>query len=172
MPVKACYSTPLLHVVEIERSLKFYALLGFETVDTDVCQPIGWARMHGEGGAVMFLRAERPVDGSTQSFLPYMYSPNLLELREQLRASGIPVPPIRYPGYMPSGETGRLHRAGGALGKRTAGKLGGAHRPKALVPDKPPVSSVLLPCRIYAGTGERFFLASSIPLLMFDSQSR
>jgi catechol 2,3-dioxygenase-like lactoylglutathione lyase family enzyme len=104
MPVKACYSTPLLHVAEIERSLKFYALLGFETVDTDGCQPIGWARMHGEGGAVIFLRAERPVDGSTQSFLLYMYTPNLLELCEQLRASGIPVPPIGYPGYMPSGE--------------------------------------------------------------------
>ena len=41
MPVKACYATPLLHVAEIERSLKFYQLLAFETVDTDRCQPLG-----------------------------------------------------------------------------------------------------------------------------------
>jgi hypothetical protein len=106
MPVKACYSTPLLHVAEIERSLKFYELLGFETVDTDRCQPLGWARMHCDGGAVMFVRAEEPLDGSTRSVLLYMYTPNLVELREQLLASGIDVPPISFPGYMPSGEIG------------------------------------------------------------------
>ncbi|HET8966550.1 MAG TPA: hypothetical protein VFN20_10070 [Candidatus Acidoferrum sp.] len=61
MPVKACYATPLLHAAEIERSLKFYQLLGFETVDTDRCQPFAWARMHSDGGAVMFVRGEQPV---------------------------------------------------------------------------------------------------------------
>jgi len=106
MAVKACYSTPLLHVAEIERSLKFYELLGFETIDTDRCQPLGWARMHCDGGAVMFVSAEEPVEGSTQSVLLYMYTPNLVELREQLLAGGVNVPPINFPGYMPSGEIG------------------------------------------------------------------
>jgi hypothetical protein len=104
MTVKAYYSTPLLHAAEIERSLKFYGLLGFETIDTDRCQPIGWARMHCEGGAVMFVRAEEPVEGFGQRFLLYMYTPNLFELRQQLLAAGIGVPSISYPGYMPSGE--------------------------------------------------------------------
>ncbi|MGH9556169.1 MAG: VOC family protein [Terriglobales bacterium] len=104
MSVKATYSTPLLHVAEIERSIRFYELLGFATVDTDRAQPLGWARMHCEGGAVMFLRAEEPVDASAQGMLLYMYTPDLTGLREHLLASGVKVPPIRYPEYMPSGE--------------------------------------------------------------------
>ena len=104
MSAKAGYSTPMLHVVEIERSIRFYELLGFTTVDTDRAKPLGWARLHCEGGAVMFLRAEEPVDGSAQAVLLYMYTPDLTGLREQLLASGVKVPPIRYPEYMPSGE--------------------------------------------------------------------
>jgi hypothetical protein len=41
MTVKASYSTPLLHVAEIEKSIPFYERLGFTTVDTDRCQPSG-----------------------------------------------------------------------------------------------------------------------------------
>jgi hypothetical protein len=104
MAVKASYSTPMLHVAEIERSIQFYELLGFTTIDTEGGKPLGWARMHCEGGAVMFLWAEEPVDGSTQSFMLYMYTPDLVGLREQLLASGVQVPPIKYPEHMPSGE--------------------------------------------------------------------
>jgi hypothetical protein len=48
--------------------------------------------MPSDGGAVMFLRGEAPVDGSTQCFLLYMYAPNLVQLREQLLSSGIAIP--------------------------------------------------------------------------------
>jgi hypothetical protein len=34
----------------------------------------------------------------------YMYTPDLVTLREQLLAGGVAVPSISYPGYMPSGE--------------------------------------------------------------------
>ena len=62
MNAKAGYSTPLLHVAEIEKSISFYELLGFTTIDTDRCNPLGWARLHCEdGSAVMFLRAEDAV---------------------------------------------------------------------------------------------------------------
>jgi hypothetical protein len=104
MSVKAGYSTPMLHVAEIERSIRFYELLGFATVDTDRCKPLGWARMHCEGGAVMFLRAEEAVDGSNNGVMLCMYSPDLPGLREQLLAGGVKVPPIKYPEYMRSGE--------------------------------------------------------------------
>jgi len=104
MSVKVGYSTPMLHVAEIERSIRFYELLGFVTIDTDGCKPLGWARLHCEGGAVMFLRAEEPVDGSAQSVMLSMYTPDLIGLCEQLLASGVKVPPIRYPEYMRSGE--------------------------------------------------------------------
>jgi catechol 2,3-dioxygenase-like lactoylglutathione lyase family enzyme len=104
MSAKVGYSTPLLHVGEIERSIRFYGLLGFDTVDTDRAQPLGWARLHCEGGAVMFLRAEEPVDASAQAVSLYMYTPDLAGLREHLLANGVKVPPIRCPEYMPSGE--------------------------------------------------------------------
>lgn len=104
MTVKANYSTPMLHVAEIEKSIEFYERLGFTTIDTDRCRPLGWARLHCEGGAAMFVREERPMDASAQAIMFCMYTPDLTALREQLLASGVKVPPIHYPGYMPSGE--------------------------------------------------------------------
>lgn len=104
MTIKASYSTPLMHVAEIEKSIPFYERLGFTTIDTDRCSPLGWARLHCDGGAVMFVRAERPIDASAQGVMLCMYTPDLIGLREQLLASGVAVPPIVYPEYMPSGE--------------------------------------------------------------------
>jgi catechol 2,3-dioxygenase-like lactoylglutathione lyase family enzyme len=104
MSVKAAYATPMLHAEKVERSIAFYEKLGFALIDTDRCTPIGWARMHCEGGAIMFLRGEEPLDVPVRGFLLCMYCPDLPALREQLLAAGIRVPPIRYPGYMPSGE--------------------------------------------------------------------
>jgi len=104
MSVKAGYSTPILHVAEIEKSIQFYEWLGFDTIDTDGCVPLGWARLHCEGGAVMFLRAEEPPQASSPRTFLYMYTPDLVGLREQLLRNGVKVPEIRYPGYMPSGE--------------------------------------------------------------------
>jgi len=104
MTAKVGYSTPMLHVAEIEKSIPFYERLGFTTIDTDRCKPLGWARLHCEGGAVMFLRAEELVDASSQAILLYMYTPDLVALREQLLASGVRVPAIGHPEYMPSGE--------------------------------------------------------------------
>lgn len=104
MSVKASHSTPMLHAMDIERSLAFYELLGFVTVDTDCGNPLGWARMHCEGGALMFLRAEHAVDPAVQGILLYMYTPDLMALHAELQRSGVSVSPISYPEYMPSGE--------------------------------------------------------------------
>jgi predicted enzyme related to lactoylglutathione lyase len=104
MSAKATYSTPMLHAMDIERSLTFYELLGFVTVDTDGGKPLGWARMHCEGGALMFLRAEHAVDPTVQGILLYMYAPDLKALHAELQRSGVVVPPISYPGYTPSGK--------------------------------------------------------------------
>jgi hypothetical protein len=104
MSAKVGYSTPLLHVAELERSIRYYELLGFVTVDTDRSKPLGWARLTCEGGAVMFVRADVPVDPGVQAVLLYMYTPDLAGLREQLVANGVEASPIRYPSYVPSGE--------------------------------------------------------------------
>jgi catechol 2,3-dioxygenase-like lactoylglutathione lyase family enzyme len=94
----------MLHAMDIERSLAFYELLGFVTVDTDCRNPLGWARMHCEGGALMFLWAEHAVDPAVQGILLYMYAPDLMALHAELQRSGVAVSPISYPEYMPSGE--------------------------------------------------------------------
>ncbi|HSJ15495.1 MAG TPA: VOC family protein [Longimicrobiales bacterium] len=104
MTPKVGYATPMLHVDSIERSIAFYELLGFTTIDTDRARPLGWARLHCEGGALMFLRAETPPDPAAQSILLYMYTDDLAGLREHLLGSGFEPPPIHYPEYMPSGE--------------------------------------------------------------------
>ncbi len=101
---RAGWVTPLLHVADVERSIAFYTLLGFEVVDTDRCEPIGWARLHVKGGAIMLNRADEPVDPAVQAVLLYLYTPDLIALRDHVRQAGIPTPPIRHPDYMQSGE--------------------------------------------------------------------
>jgi catechol 2,3-dioxygenase-like lactoylglutathione lyase family enzyme len=101
---KAGYLTPLLRVSDIERSVQFYELLGLKSIDTDRASPLGWARLHCEGGAVMFLRAEETLNTLSLPVLLYMYTPDLPALREHLLSHGIHVPPVGYPEYMPSGE--------------------------------------------------------------------
>jgi len=103
MTVKAGYSTPLFHVAEIERSIRFYELLGFVTIDTDRCTPLGWARIHCDGGTLMFLRADEPLNLAGQGVMLVMYTPDLAGLREQLLAGGVEVPPIQHPEFNPSG---------------------------------------------------------------------
>ena len=105
MTVKAGYSTPMLHVAEIEKSIRFYELLGFSVIDTVGSGPLAWARLHcDDGSAVMFLRAEHAIDPSAQALILYLYTPNLPALREHLLANGVTVPPINYPEYMSSGK--------------------------------------------------------------------
>jgi catechol 2,3-dioxygenase-like lactoylglutathione lyase family enzyme len=104
MSAKAGYSTPLLHVADIEKSIRFYELLGFTAIDTDRCVPVGWARLDCEdGSAVMFLRAEELPDASAQGVMLCMYTPDLSDLREHLLASGVKVSPIGHPEFNPGG---------------------------------------------------------------------
>lgn len=105
MVARAAYLTPMLHVGDIRRSINFYQLLGLELMDYegDPSCP-GWARMHSEGGDLMFLLAEEPVDASRQAFFLYLYTDELPALREHLLANGVSVSEIHRPPYMPSGE--------------------------------------------------------------------
>jgi len=104
MPLAATHCTPLLHVADIETSIRFYERLGFKVIDTDRCTPLGWARIHCEGGALMFLRAEHAIDPAKQAVSFCMYTPDLAAFCEQLKAEGVDVPPISFPPYMRGGE--------------------------------------------------------------------
>ncbi len=95
----------MLHVADIRRSIHFYGLLGLDLMDYegDPRCP-GWARMHSEGGDLMFLLAETPMKVSEQAFFLYLYTEELTTLREQLLANGVEVSEIHRPPYMQSGE--------------------------------------------------------------------
>ena len=106
MPPKAGWSTPMLHVSDVSRSIRFYELLGFELIDTEGGPAsIGWARLHCEFGAIMLFLAEEPVEDAAVKRIPfYAYTDDLPGLREHLLANGVNVSKINTPPYMKSGE--------------------------------------------------------------------
>ena len=108
MSAKAGWSTPMLHVAEVEGSIRFYRRIGFELVDVEGEDggPLGWARMStADGSAIMFLRgeAEHPVKPELQGIMLVLYTPELAALREQLVAAGEQPTEIERPPWMPSG---------------------------------------------------------------------
>jgi hypothetical protein len=102
-PMQATYLTPLLHVSDVEASIRWYELLGLKVVDT-MGDPVFWVRLHCEGDAIMLTGAEKPIDPDAQRVAFYLYSPDLVALREHLLANGVNASEIYYPEYMPSGE--------------------------------------------------------------------
>jgi catechol 2,3-dioxygenase-like lactoylglutathione lyase family enzyme len=98
----------MLHVAEVERSIRFYRLLGFQLIDVEGesgC-PLGWARMStADGSAIMFLRAEEgiAVRPELQGIILVLYTPELPMLRGQLVAAGEMPTDIERPPWMPSG---------------------------------------------------------------------
>jgi catechol 2,3-dioxygenase-like lactoylglutathione lyase family enzyme len=103
--MSAGYCTALLHVTDVERSIRFYQRIGFHLVDSEGdAGGLGWARMHTEdGSAIMFLCADEDVDARAQGIMLVLYTPDLPALREQLLEAGENPPAIEYPPWMPSG---------------------------------------------------------------------
>ena len=102
---KAAWCTPMLHVRDVAASIRFYEKLGFQLIDTegtDDC--LIWARVHCEGGALMFVPSEHEVKADQQGVLFYLYTDDLAALREHLVAQGVACSDVRRPEYMPSGE--------------------------------------------------------------------
>ena len=113
---------PMLRVADVERSLRFYAHLGFETSDKLV-HPGGvmlWAFARSRAAEVMFACAEEAVVPEEQGALLYLYSEDVAALRSHLLAAGLrdggpycgqkdaPASGIVFeltrPPYMPDGE--------------------------------------------------------------------
>ena len=103
---KATGLIPMAHVADVQRSVNFYNMLGMELRGSLKGSTGGlqWAHVACEGAELMFARASEPVVASQQAVLFYLYSPDLIALREHLLASGVRVSTITYPDYMPKGE--------------------------------------------------------------------
>jgi catechol 2,3-dioxygenase-like lactoylglutathione lyase family enzyme len=105
---KPCVSglVPMAHVADVQRAADFYKLLGME-MRHNLKNPAGllqWAWLENKGAQLMVARASEPVVPGQQAVLFYLYSPDLVGLREHLRANSVKVSEITYPDYMPKGE--------------------------------------------------------------------
>jgi catechol 2,3-dioxygenase-like lactoylglutathione lyase family enzyme len=107
MTAKATGLIPMAFVADVQRSIDFYALLGLELRNTfkNLQGKLVWAHVQCEGAELMFSQASDPVVPSQQAVLFYLYSPDLVALREHLLTHGLKVLPISYPQHMPKGET-------------------------------------------------------------------
>jgi len=106
MPGKVTGLIPMVHVPNVQRSVDFYRLLGLE-VRGSLRNPSGelqWVDLASDRAEVMFTRASEPVIADQQAVLFYLYSPQLVQLREHLLSNGVTVSGITYPNYMPKGE--------------------------------------------------------------------
>jgi len=106
MSAKITGLIPMAFAADLQRSVDFYKLLGME-VRGSLPNPAGdlkWVHLACEQADLMFSSASDPVIASQQAVLFYLYSPDLVVLREHLVASGVKVSAISYPDYMPKGE--------------------------------------------------------------------
>jgi len=103
-PCRVTGNVPMVHVADVDVSVRFYAQLGFEC-DGRFSRADGvtnWASLVSAGGArIMFARASGPIVAEQQAVLFYMYSRDVAALRLHLLASGLP-----DGGAFPCGESG------------------------------------------------------------------
>jgi Glyoxalase/Bleomycin resistance protein/Dioxygenase superfamily len=97
---------PMAHAANVQRSVDFYKHLGME-IRGSLRAPSGdlqWVHLASGQADIMFARASEPVIAGQQAVLFYLYSPDLIALRDHPLATGVKVSPITYPDYMPKGE--------------------------------------------------------------------
>lgn len=98
---------PLAAVASVERSVDFYKLLGMKIRDSlrNAAGDLQWVHVSSEQADLMLTRASEPLTIGRQAVSFYLYSPDLIALREHLLASGVKkASGITYPEYMPKGE--------------------------------------------------------------------
>jgi hypothetical protein len=106
MAAKVTGLIPMAHVADVQRAVDFYRKLGMEIRGSlrDPAGKLQWVHLTCEHADIMFTRASQPVIAGQQTVLFYLYSPDLIALREHLLASSLKVSNITYPDYMPKGE--------------------------------------------------------------------
>lgn len=102
----------MIHVADVERSARFYRLLGFEIGNRVPAEgTMEWAWLYApkapdwkRGPNLMLTRSGRAIDAEAQDVLFYLYAADLAGLRDDLLAAGISAGAIAYPEYLPDGE--------------------------------------------------------------------
>jgi catechol 2,3-dioxygenase-like lactoylglutathione lyase family enzyme len=103
---------PMIRVADVERSAKFYELLGFQIGNyvPREAPPVHWAWLYQPGapnwktGANLMLVRSKEQSPGEQPLVLYLYAADLVALRQQLIGKGVNVSAITYPDYLPKGE--------------------------------------------------------------------
>jgi catechol 2,3-dioxygenase-like lactoylglutathione lyase family enzyme len=97
---------PMAPVADVQRAADFYKQLGMEMRNhlKNPVEQLQWAWLENRGAQLMLTRTSEPVVPDKQAVLFYLYSPDLVALREHLLANGVKVSKIAYPEYMEKGE--------------------------------------------------------------------
>lgn len=115
---------PMAHVADVERSIRFYTMLGFEVGDRKIHNGRTiWAWIASGPASLMLAAATEPVRPADQSILFYLHCPDVAAMRTHLISRGVadggaidgspePIVPavfhVAHPAYMPEGEV-RVH---------------------------------------------------------------
>jgi catechol 2,3-dioxygenase-like lactoylglutathione lyase family enzyme len=102
----------MIHVADVERSVNFYRLLGFEVGNkVPPTGPMHWAWLYApqaadwkRGPNLMLTRSPCAIDAESQEVLFYLYALDLKATRQALVTSGISAGEIGFPEYLPQGE--------------------------------------------------------------------
>jgi len=106
MAAKTSSLVAFAHVASVERSITFYADLGFTVLSSVV--PDGhavpsWAWLQSDKANLMVGLASAPIDSSQQAVLFYLYYEDLKHAHAALAELGHQPGEIKHPFYMPGG---------------------------------------------------------------------
>lgn len=103
---------PMIHVFDMERSVAFYRLLGFEIgnyVPRD--GPMHWCWLYSPKAEnwkrapnLMLTAVPCAIDVEAQEILFYLYANDLKAVRQTLLDAGFRAGEIEFPEYLPEGE--------------------------------------------------------------------
>ena len=107
MAAKTSSLVAFAHVASVERSIKFYADLGFTVLNRVVpdgqSAPV-WAWLESGKANLMVGLASAAIDASQQAVLFYLYYEDIRQTHAALAELGHQPGEIKYPFYMPGGE--------------------------------------------------------------------
>jgi catechol 2,3-dioxygenase-like lactoylglutathione lyase family enzyme len=95
---------PMIKVVDVQRSIDFYAEFGFAVGDKVEDDKLRWAFLNTQKANLMLSLEEQPKQDRALGVILYLRTPDVVALRQHLLARGVSVSEIEYPFYMPKGE--------------------------------------------------------------------
>ena len=103
---------PMIHVLDVDRSVAFYRLLGFEIGNYVPREgPVTWVWLYAPGARdwkrgpnLMLTKGGKTINAQAQEVLFYLYAADLPALRAELLSAGMKPGDIDHPEYLPDGE--------------------------------------------------------------------